>query len=63
MTRAVVVDDHPVFRQGLAVLLADLGLEVVGQADDDESVFAELGVTDRAAAIVRAREAGLGRGP
>jgi DNA-binding NarL/FixJ family response regulator len=34
VTRAVVVDDHPVFRQGLAVLLADLGVEVVGQAAD-----------------------------
>jgi DNA-binding NarL/FixJ family response regulator len=36
VTRAVVVDDHPVFRQGLAVLLADLGVEVVGQAADGE---------------------------
>jgi DNA-binding NarL/FixJ family response regulator len=32
--RAVVADDHPVFRQGLRVLLEDLGVEVVGEASD-----------------------------
>ncbi len=32
--RAVVADDHPVFRQGLRVLLEDLGVQVVAEAAD-----------------------------
>jgi DNA-binding NarL/FixJ family response regulator len=32
--RAVIADDHPVFRKGLRVLLEDLGVEVVGEAAD-----------------------------
>jgi DNA-binding NarL/FixJ family response regulator len=32
--RAVVADDHPVFRQGLRALLEDLGVEVVAEAPD-----------------------------
>jgi DNA-binding NarL/FixJ family response regulator len=32
--RAVVVDDHPVFRQGLRTLLEDLGVVVVAEAED-----------------------------
>ena len=32
--RAVVADDHPVFRQGLRVLLEDLGVDVVAEAPD-----------------------------
>jgi DNA-binding NarL/FixJ family response regulator len=34
--RAVVADDHPIFRQGLRVLLEDLGVEVVAEAADGE---------------------------
>jgi DNA-binding NarL/FixJ family response regulator len=32
--RVVVVDDHPVFRQGLRFLLEDLGVDVVAEAAD-----------------------------
>jgi DNA-binding NarL/FixJ family response regulator len=32
--RVVVVDDHPVFRQGLQTLLAELGVVVVAEASD-----------------------------
>ena len=32
--RAVVADDHPVFRQGLRVLLEDLGVDIVAEAPD-----------------------------
>ncbi len=32
MTRVLLVDDHDVFRHGLAQLLGDEGLEVIGQA-------------------------------
>ena len=32
MTRVVIVDDHPVFRRGLAALLKASGLHVVGEA-------------------------------
>lgn len=35
--RVVVVDDHPVFRQGLRTLLEDLGVEVVAEAADGEA--------------------------
>ena len=32
--KAVLADDHPVFRRGLRVLLEDLDVEVVGEASD-----------------------------
>lgn len=36
--RVVVCDDHPVYRQGLQVLLAEVGgIEVVGEAPDGET--------------------------
>lgn len=38
--RAVVADDHPIFRQGLRVLLEDLGVEVVAEAEDGEEAVA-----------------------
>ncbi len=38
--RAVVADDHPVFRAGLRVLLEDLGVEVVAEAADGEEAVA-----------------------
>ena len=41
--RAVVVDDHPVFRQGLRTLLEDIGVQVVAEgADGDEGVVLTL---------------------
>lgn len=36
MTTAVLVDDHPVFRKGLRILLEELGIEVLGEACDGE---------------------------
>ena len=38
--RAVVADDHPVFRAGLRVLLEDLGVAVVAEAADGEEAVA-----------------------
>lgn len=40
MTRVLIVDDHPIFRQGLALALADAGdLDVCGQgASADEAI-------------------------
>ena len=38
--RAVVADHHPIFRQGLRVLLEDLGVEVVAEAEDGEEAVA-----------------------
>ncbi len=38
--RAVLADDHPVFRQGLRVLLEELGVEVVAEAGDGERAVA-----------------------
>jgi DNA-binding NarL/FixJ family response regulator len=40
MTRAVVADDAVLFREGLARLLAEAGLEVVGQAGDEPGLLA-----------------------
>jgi len=37
MTRVLLVDDHDVFRHGLAQLLGDEGLDVVGQASAGEA--------------------------
>jgi len=36
MTRAVVVDDHPVFRRGLVALLRSSGIEVAAEATSGE---------------------------
>jgi DNA-binding NarL/FixJ family response regulator len=38
--RVVVADDHPVFRAGLRVLLEDIGVEVLGEAEDGEQAVA-----------------------
>lgn len=35
--RVLIVDDHPVFRQGLRVLLEDMGVDVVGEESDGEA--------------------------
>ena len=35
--RVVIVDDHPVFRHGLRVLLEDLGVDVVAEEADGEA--------------------------
>ena len=43
MTRVLIVDDHPVFRDGLAGLLATLpGVEVTGTADTAEQALAAI---------------------
>jgi DNA-binding NarL/FixJ family response regulator len=46
MTRVLIVDDHPVFRDGLAGLLATVpGVEVAGSAGSAEEALADLART------------------
>ena len=40
MERVLVVDDHPSFRRGARMLLADDGFEVVGEAEDGAAALA-----------------------
>jgi DNA-binding NarL/FixJ family response regulator len=37
--RVVIVDDHPVYRQGLAKLLVEVGIDVVAQAGNGEDAM------------------------
>jgi DNA-binding NarL/FixJ family response regulator len=41
----VIVDDHPVYRQGLAKLLAEAGIEVVGEAASGLAAIEAVAVT------------------
>ena len=62
--RVVVVDDHPVFRLGLAALLDSLeGVRVVGQAASAVEARALLGLADEGSARTTGADApdGLGR--
>jgi DNA-binding NarL/FixJ family response regulator len=45
MTRAVLADDAALFREGLARLLGEAGIEVVGQADDLRTLLASVDTT------------------
>ena len=56
MTRVLIVDDHPVFRDGLAGLLATVpGVEVVGSAGSAEEALADLTRTTPDVVLSRAR--------
>jgi DNA-binding NarL/FixJ family response regulator len=37
--RVVIVDDHPVFRDGLSALLTSVGMDVVGEAENGSSAI------------------------
>jgi DNA-binding NarL/FixJ family response regulator len=52
MTRAFVVDDHAVVRAGLRSLLAEAGIEVVGDAADAETALEHVGAVDPDVLIV-----------
>ncbi|GAA0379331.1 response regulator transcription factor [Microbispora corallina] len=41
--RVVIADDHPLFRDGLRTLLADLGAEVVAEVGDGSAAVAAVG--------------------
>jgi DNA-binding NarL/FixJ family response regulator len=46
MTRVVLADDHPMFREGLRFTLERAGIQVVGEAGDGEEVLAVVADTD-----------------
>ncbi len=46
MTRVVLVDDHPMFREGLRFTLERAGIQVMGEAGDGEEAFALVADTD-----------------
>ena len=52
MTRAFVVDDHAVVRAGLRSLLAEAGIEVVGEAADAETALEQVGAAEPDVLIV-----------
>jgi len=46
MTRVVLADDHPMFREGLRFTLERAGIQVVGEAGDGEEALAAVADTD-----------------
>lgn len=46
MTRVVLADDHPMFREGLRFTLERAGIQVVGEAGDGEEALAVMAETD-----------------
>ncbi len=46
MTRVVLADDHPMFREGLRFTLERAGIQVVGEAGDGEEALAAVAETD-----------------
>ena len=64
----LIADDHPLFREGLHGLLDSvaetevLGLTLKTVRNHVSNIFSKLQVADRAQAVIRAREAGLGHG-
>ena len=60
MTRVLVVDDHPVFREGVAAILADRGMVVVGEAATGEQALEVLAVHDVDVVLMDLSMPGLG---
>ncbi len=60
-TRVLVVDDHPIFREGLCALLATLpGFEVVGQAGSGEEAIRATHATAPDLVVMDIRMPGMG---
>ena len=59
--RVALVDDHPVFRQGMAAVLDQLdGIEVVGEAGDGEQALALVAEVQPAVVLMDLRMPGMG---
>jgi DNA-binding NarL/FixJ family response regulator len=59
--RILIADDHPLFRHGIRTLLnAKLVLSPTTVRNYVSNVFVKLQVADRAQAIIKVRDAGLG---
>jgi DNA-binding NarL/FixJ family response regulator len=58
--RVLIVDDHPVVRDGLGALLRTLGVDVVGLAADGESALREAQLTRPDVVLMDVRMPGMG---
>ncbi len=58
--RILVAEDHPLFRHPNPAIAKQLSLSTKTVGNYVSNIFTKLQVADRAQAIIRAREAGLG---
>jgi DNA-binding NarL/FixJ family response regulator len=58
--RVLVVDDHPVVRDGLGALLTSIGMDVVGVAADGESAVREVQLTRPEVVLMDVAMPGMG---
>ena len=59
--RVAIVDDHPVFRQGMTAVLDQLdGIEVVGEASDSEQALVMVADVRPAVVLMDLRMPGMG---
>ncbi len=57
--RVLIVDDHPLFRLGLAMALGAEGFTVAGEAEDGERALARAAATDVDAVLLDVRMPGI----
>ena len=58
--RVVIVDDHPLFREGLSAVLGDADMDVVGQASTGEEALEMVARTDPDVVLMDLHMPGIG---